>query len=150
MEKTHWTPKRIAKEVLVLAVMFLLIYFGNQQIQTWLGKRAIEATALSKINFEAALQQAKLENKPILAEFSAIWCPGCRKLDSRVLAKDEVRDRISEDYVFVRLEYESADRVLFKRYGVSGFPTLLVLNPDGGVQRQLSLSYNPEQFATQL
>ena len=150
MHKSSWTLKKAAKEIVILAAMFFIIYFGNQQVQTWLGKRAIAAMDFEVISFDAALEQAQRENKPILADFSAVWCPSCRKLDTRILAQDDIRDRILEDYVFVRLEYESDDRALFQQYNVNSFPTLLVLDQNGNFQRKLSLSYNQDAFASQL
>lgn len=150
MHKSSWTIKKAIREIVVLAVMFIVIYFGNQQVQTWLGKRAIAAMDFENISFDTALERAQQENKPILADFSAVWCPSCRKLDTRILAQDDIHERISEDYVFVRLEYESDDRALFEHYKVNSFPTLLVLDQNGGVQRKLSLSYNKDAFASEL
>ena len=50
-------------------------------------------------------------------------------------------------FVYARIEYESpAGKSFMKKYQVSGFPTLLVLNTDGEKLVQLPLNYEPLAF----
>lgn len=150
MAKKRITPKFILREVAVLATIVLIAYFGNQNLQAWLGQRAIDNTEFEAISLGDALTLAQEQNKPVLVDFAAIWCSACRKLDNAVFAKSEIQGIIESKYVFTRLEYESDDRKLFEQYGVNRFPTLLVLNPQGEVIRRLSVTLDPEQFALQL
>ena len=142
--------KSLFQELVVMGLIFAAVYFGNQRVQSWLGARAIEQTGFEQISFDAAKARAAREQKPMLVDFSAIWCPPCRKLDSKVLADPTVNQRIQEKYVYVRLEYESDDRALFEAYGVTGFPTLLLMNADGKPYQRLGITLDPEKFITQL
>ncbi len=125
----------------------LMVYFGNVEIQSYLGSKALEEVALPKLGLEEAMAQAKHEDKLVLADMSAIWCPSCRKLDKEVLAKQTVQEAINKRYVFSRIEYESDEGAAFmQKYDVSGFPTLLVLDADGNQLKKLPLTFSPETF----
>lgn len=150
MAKKSNTYHLILKELLLLAALFSIAYLGSQNLKLWLGQRAIDQTGFEAISLDAALIQAKAENKLVLVDFAAIWCSTCRKLDTQVLAQPEVKDRIESNYVFTRLEYESDDVQLFEHYGIQQFPTLMVLNSDGSELRQLSLTLDPDNFVGQL
>jgi len=150
MFKKRLTPKVILKEVLVLALIFLISYIGNQHVQSWLGQRAVNNTGFEHVSFEEALTKAQAEDKNLLIDFAAIWCPACRKLDNQVISQTEVKAEIEKNYVFTRLEYESDDREIFERYGIQGFPTLLVVDQTGKPLRRIATTLDPEQFIEQL
>ena len=129
----------------------LIVYFGNIEVQTYLGKKALESTGLPYVNFSEAKANSSTLDKPILADVSAIWCPSCRKLDQKVFGNKEVQDVINANYVFTRLEYESDEgRAFVEKYNISGFPTLLVLDSSGKVIKQLGLTFDPKQFIAQV
>lgn len=129
----------------------LVVYFGNVELQTYLGKKALEDLNIPKLSLEEALTQAKRENKLVLADMSAIWCPSCRKLDQEVLSNTKVQTAIEQHFVFSRIEYESeAGKAFMAKYDVSAFPTLLILDANGQKVRKLPLTFSPEQFIAYL
>ena len=135
----------------ITALVVVLAYFGNVEVQTYLGKKALTETGLEVLSLDQALVTAKAESKPILADLSAIWCPSCRTLDRKVLADPEVRRAIQQNFVFARIEYESKEGQAFQqRYGVRGFPNLLILSPDGEKLRQLPVVFDPVAFRQSL
>lgn len=132
-------------------LMALAVYFGNVELQTYLGEKAWAETGIESPPFNDVLSLAAQENKLILADFSAVWCPSCRKLDKEVLSEPAVKSSINKQYIFTRIEYESDEgRALVEKYGIQGLPTLLVLDKQGRVQRRLVNTYDPEQFIQQL
>ena len=136
---------------LIFAAVLAGIYFGNTAVQTYLGKQALAQTGLELIDMNEALARARTENKLVLADMSAIWCPSCRKLDKQVLSNPAVKAAIARGYVFTRVEYESDEgRAFAKRYQVDGFPTLLVLDPQGELLRKLPLTFDPQHFISLL
>ena len=141
---------KLAKDILQMVAIFAVIYFGNQQVQTYLGKKAIEETGIQALSFEEAVKESERTGKPIFAEFSAIWCPSCRKFNQNVLRDERVKQRLDESYVYTRLEYESDDKAYFERYGVKGFPTILVIEDKGGAAKRLPLSFESEAFLARL
>ena len=148
-EQNRWLA--FAKSWLPYIAIVALVYFGNVELQSYLGKQALDNMGLELLSLEEAIDKAKRENKLVLADLSAIWCPSCRKLDNEVLANDKVKNAISKKYVFARIEYESKEGSAFKeKYQVSGFPTIVVIDQQGEKVRRLPLTFNPEQFVSLL
>ena len=141
----------VLKTWLPFAVIAAVIYFGNVEIQSHLGRQALAETGMEIIPFDEAITKAQQENKLILADMSAIWCPTCRKLDSEVFSDQNVKDAIDEKYIFTRIEYESQEGESFmKRYNVSGFPTILIIDQNGEKLKKLPLTFNPKNFISLL
>ena len=81
--------------------------------------------------------EAKKSGKPALYFFTAAWCQPCRLLEGQVFAVPEMAAQIEKDFVPI----EVADRMretgrnspemlaLADRYGLRGFPTLVVSRP---------------------
>lgn len=135
----------------IYAVIIAGIYFANVEVQTYLGKKALHATGLEVVELDRALALADREDKLVLADMSAIWCPTCRRLDRTVFSNSRVQDAIAASYVFSRIEYESAEGEAFmEKYNVFGYPTLLVLNPDGSLARRLPLTFDSDAFIAAL
>ena len=93
-------------------------------------------------DYKAALAKAKAENKNILINFTGSdWCGWCIKLHREVLDKPEFIDYAKKNLVLLYLDYprnktqstglKAQNDTLIKKYGVRGFPTIVILNPDG-------------------
>ena len=139
------------RRYLVFALVPLAVYFVHVEYQTWRGEQALTATALDFKPLDAALAASKASGKPVLADFSAIWCPACRRLHAEVFTDPAVKTAIARGYELSRIDYESAEAPAFMaRYAVSGFPTLLLLDGEGRLLRRLPLSFDPAMFAAEL
>ncbi len=139
------------REILIWGLVALAVYFGNVQLQTWLGHRARAATGLVDHSFEEGLELARQENKLVVADLGAVWCSRCRTLDEKVLADPRVKERLQRDFVFVRVEYESDEGKAFaERYHVRGFPVLLLLDAQGQLIRPLPIRPDPVSFLAAL
>jgi protein disulfide-isomerase len=103
-------------------------------------------------NLETALQKAKAENKAVLVNFTGSdWCQWCIKLSDEVFSKSEFEDYAEDNLILVRLDFprnieQSAETKLYnnqlaQRYGVQGFPTILLFNSSGNLV--LTTGYQP-------
>jgi thiol:disulfide interchange protein len=127
------------------------LYFGNKMLQTRFGEQALEQIEFEILDINVALAKASAHDKLVLADMSAIWCPTCRKLDKTIFSDPQVKQLIEENFVFTRVEYESEQGNQFmQRYGVAGFPVLLVLNGEGEKLTRLPLTFDIIEFTRNL
>lgn len=139
------------RSLLWYAGFLAAVYFGNIQVQTWLGRQALAEVKLEQLSYQQALQQATAEGKPVLVDISALWCPSCRKLDKQVLAQPQVQQAIEQRAIFTRVELETPEgEKLQQQFQIKGVPTLLVLNSDGSLKQQLPLTFDPAIFINRL
>ena len=137
--------------ILVFASVLVAAYFINVEVQSYYGRQALEKANLQNFTLEDALKKAEAEDKLVLVDVSAIWCPNCRRLDNEVFANQEVRKTVNEKFVFSRLEYESPEGADFlEKHNAAGFPNLWLLDGKGNVVKKLQITFNPPEFLKQL
>lgn len=80
---------------------------------------------------EAAFADAARRETTVLADFFAVWCPPCDLLRDEVLHAPEYRELL-KSYTLLRLDADAPESFGAKdRYAVGGYPTVLILAPDG-------------------
>ena len=93
-------------------------------------------------DYEKGLAQAKAEKKLVLLDFTGSdWCGWCIKLDKEVFSKKEFKDYAKDNLVLVEVDFPQTKKLAKKikeqndklqaQYGIKGYPTIIVLNPDG-------------------
>lgn len=93
-------------------------------------------------DFTQALDSAKKGNKPLLLFFTGSdWCGWCKKLQQEVFADPLFVQEVGDHFVFVEIDFpmngsqtdaqKEANNKLKEKYGVSGYPTIVLLNPQG-------------------
>ena len=99
---------------------------------------------LWQTDFEAAKAKAKAEKKLLLVDFTGSdWCGWCIKLKDEVFDKETFKTEAPKQFVCVELDFpqekdlsrelkEQNDK-LSRQYNVQGFPTVLVMDPEGEV-----------------
>jgi len=87
----------------------------------------------------AALQQARAENKRVLLDFGANWCPWCHLLHQLFTSDDSVRRKLAASYVVVMIDVNkrkgtARNAAVNEKYGnpiKAGLPVLVLLDADG-------------------
>lgn len=109
-------------------------------------------------DYDAALKQAKAEGKDVMIDFTGSdWCGWCIKLHDEVLDKQAFKEYAEKNLVLVYLDFpkgkpqtealEKQNEELSKKYGVRGFPTLVILDSDGKKIGQMGYQRGgPEPF----
>lgn len=82
-------------------------------------------------SYDTAAQRARASKKLLMVDFYTDWCHYCKKLDAEVYPDPKVV-QFSNLLVAVKLNAEREGRALAKKYGVTGFPTVLYLDAEGG------------------
>lgn len=110
------------------------------------------------INLEEAVEVAQKENKNILVNFTGSdWCGWCIKLSDEVFTQEKFGKYANENLVLVKLDFprktnlpeheQQYNNGLAQKYGIRGFPTILLLDSDGNlVQRTGYQSGGPENY----
>ncbi len=93
-------------------------------------------------DYKAALEQAAKENKPVLLDFTGSdWCGWCIKMVKDTFSQPDFKSFAKKNLILVELDFpnnkpQSAEvkkqnEALQAKYGVDGFPTLILLNSQG-------------------
>ncbi len=92
-------------------------------------------------NYNDALQAAQNQNKPLLLFFTGSdWCGWCKKMVQEVFDSPEFAQKVGDDFIFVEVDFPmraplsstlaQQNDMLKQRYGVTGFPTIIILDPN--------------------
>lgn len=97
-------------------------------------------------DFDAAATAAREAKKNLLVDFTGSdWCGWCIRLHDEVFKHEEFLKPIGEHYLLVALDFPQGDEnkakvpnpkrneELSQKYGIQGFPTILLMTPDGEV-----------------
>ena len=106
----------------------------------------VAAPARAELNwltdFPKAQQEAKASHKLLLINFTGSdWCPWCLRLHRDVFSKPEFESYARDHLVLVMADFPRAkplskevrqqNQQLAQRFGIDGFPTIVILNGEG-------------------
>ena len=105
----------------------------------WLWGRATGATEIDpaaspipwRTDLDAALAEARRDEKPVIVDFYADWCPPCREMERTTFADERVQKRL-EKLIPVKIDVDAQHRIA-RRHNVRVLPTSLVIAPNGEV-----------------
>jgi thioredoxin-related protein len=104
--------------------------------------QSFAAAAGAEPSFDEVLAKAAAEHKRVLIDFSGSdWCYWCQVMEKDVLTKDEFKAYADKNLVVLVADFPSRTQLsrevqernyfLKNKYRVNGFPTFVVLAPDG-------------------
>lgn len=83
-------------------------------------------------SFGDVLKKAQSENKLIFVDCYTSWCGPCKILANTIFPTKEVGDYMNAKFINFKIDMEKGEGVhLRKKYNITVFPTLLILNSDG-------------------
>lgn len=129
--------------LLVFATFILLGCANNNQASDDSKKNGL----VWHTNVERAIEIGKKENKPVFVQFSGSdWCKWCIKLNNEVLNTKEFANYAKDNLVLVNLDFprtipqtdlvKNYNNSQMNKYGVQGFPTVLLLDKNGNLVQQ--------------
>jgi protein disulfide-isomerase len=135
---------------LSIAVLLLFLTLPSLQAATWL------------TDYNAALQAAAAQNRPVLIDFTGSdWCGWCIKLRKEVFDKPEFAQFADSKLILLEVDFpnnkpqsaalQRANQALQQKYGVRGYPTLFLVDAKGNVMQQLGyMEGGPKVFLAEL
>ncbi len=85
----------------------------------------------SDYSLEQAKQQAQKDNKFLIVDFMATWCPPCRKMESTTWTDSGVQAWIKENAIAVQIDVDK-DRKASSAFNIEAMPTVVLLSQGGG------------------
>ena len=91
-----------------------------------------------------AIKTAEAEHKAVLVNFTGSdWCRWCFKLSDEVFSKDEFKEWADKNLILVKVDFpehkeqtnetKMYNRSLAQKFGVEGFPTIIIINDKGKI-----------------
>jgi protein disulfide-isomerase len=95
-------------------------------------------------SYDQAVKKSKETGRPILVDFTGSdWCGYCMRLDAQVFSQKEFKTWAAKKVVLLKLDFprrtaqpaslRRQNEALAEKYQIRGFPTVLLLKPDGNV-----------------
>ena len=92
--------------------------------------------------YDEGLAKAKKEKKHVMVHFYATWCGWCKRMDKLTFDNEEIRKMLNGDFVAVKVNAESADKVkvdgkdvtlrqVAGMYNARAYPDTWFLKPTG-------------------
>jgi thiol-disulfide isomerase/thioredoxin len=130
---------KIARNSLAMAIALACLCLFTRT------SRAEEAAWMT--DFAAAKAKAKAEKKLLLVDFTGSdWCSWCKRLHNEVFDKDPFKADAPKNFILVELDFPHEKKLpdelkaqngkLAKQYKIRGYPTVLLLDPEGEVVAQ--------------
>jgi thiol-disulfide isomerase/thioredoxin len=111
---------------------------------------AVPEIAWYQGSVESAFAAARAQNKPVFLYWGAQWCPPCHELKATVFSRPDFIEKLK---LFIPVYLDGDDPGAQKwgdRFGVSGYPTVLVLRSDQGELARISGGMDLSQYAEAL
>lgn len=130
------------KQISALLVLFVFLFTSCNN-----GQSANSDKLYWSGNLEKAIEQAKKENKAVLVNFTGSdWCIWCKRLSAEVFQQKEFEIYAKDNLVLVMLDFpknieqsqetKSYNNMLAQKYGIQGFPTILLIDGQGKLVAQ--------------
>jgi len=141
------------KQIPALFVLFIFLFTACNN-----GQSASKDGLNWESNLEQAIALAKKENKAVLVNFTGSdWCIWCKRLSSEVFQQEAFKNYADESLVLVMLDFprniqqsaetQTYNRNLAEKYGIQGFPTILIFDSEGKLAGQTGyLPGGPEKY----
>jgi thiol:disulfide interchange protein DsbD len=105
--------------------------------------------------FDAALERARSQGRPVMIDFSAEWCAACKELDRYTYVDQGVISEANNRFVNIKVDgthdLESVD-ALYERFGVQALPTIAFVSSTGEIlpAPRVDGFVPPDQFLAEL
>ena len=98
----------------------------------------------AELGYEAALAQAEKEQKLLIVDFTASWCPPCKKMEKDTWPDARVQAWLKENAIAIQVDVDENPK-LARQYSIESIPAVVALR--GGKEFDRSVGYvDPARF----
>lgn len=130
-----FTMKKMSQLFLSIGIMLLVTSLSAQAASHW------------ETDFDKAQGLAAKTGKVMLLDFTGSdWCGWCIRLKEEVFSKKNFQAYAKDKLVLVQVDFprkkgqskelKEQNRTLAEKYGIRGYPTIILLSPDGEFMQQ--------------
>ncbi len=99
------------------------------------------------LSYEEALIHAQEEGRIIFIDCYTSWCVPCQYMTRVVFKQKDVSTYMNKNFICVKYDMEKGEGPkLAKEFGVTSFPTFILVNPDGSIRHKLVGSAEGDYF----
>ena len=122
------------KKLLLLFVLLSLSVFGADvdEFSSHMGYQR---------DYNAALELAKKENKPLMLVVGTDYCPWCRKFERKTLKYSEVAIKVSKEFIAVVVDKNRDKGSYPSKYASPITPAVFFINPQDSSTITKSVGY---------
>jgi thiol:disulfide interchange protein DsbD len=110
------------------------------------GAAALEAPKGNWMEQDLEGALAKANGKFVVVDTYAEWCAQCKELDEKTWPDPQVTAWLKDNAVAVRIDMDKVRKDLAKRFGIQGYPTVLVLDGQGRELRRVMGFQKPAEM----
>lgn len=95
---------------------------------------------------DRAFESARARNQPVFLFWTAVWCPPCNQVKSTIFTRADFIAK-SRSFVPVYVDADSpSGQALGQRFNVTGYPTMVLLNPEAQERTRLAGSVDADRY----
>jgi thioredoxin-related protein len=87
----------------------------------------------SEYSLDQAKQEAQKGSKFLLIDFTATWCPPCRKMETTTWTDSAVQAWIKENAIAIQIDVDKDEKASAK-LNVTAMPTMVLFTPESGAR----------------
>ena len=109
--------KKIFVSVLIISIALGSVYGIIKQ----------KSEVSNLVTYNEALELSKQNNKPILIDFSAVWCANCYELKEKVFVNEELKKFIDDNLIFTEVDVDKYKNIS-DEYNVKWLPWIIIID----------------------
>ena len=140
-----------------LLFIFFTILFLSVTLNNVLAYKNDLKTQLNRLSWvddiDLALKLALSENKLILIEFMADWCPPCKRMEKETFSNEKVVKKLNE-FILVKINIDNQQEIAqefngnAKKYGGIGVPNILFLDKKKNIVHRIIGFHSASELIT--
>jgi thioredoxin 1 len=135
----------VKKLLKLLSLVLIAIVVASSGMFDTMQQGGIE---FKQISLEQAQKEAQKSNKIIFIDAYASWCGPCKKMAATSFKDEGVGEIFNKQFINLKIDCEKdADGPeISRRYKISAYPTLLFIDADGKLKKQIVGFQTPERL----